>query len=891
MQKTDLLIHTKLHLPFTRPELVARARLQDQIARGLSRPLVLVIAPAGFGKTTLLASAVASLGLLAAWLSLDKNDNQQDRFLRYLTAALREANPEIGSKAVQMLASAQPPQAEVVLTTLVNDLENMHTEIVLVLDDYHSISNQAVHDAVRFLLEHCPRLFHIIIATRSDPPLPVARMRARDQIMELRLTDLRFTENEAAQFLNEIMGFHLDAESIARLENRTEGWIAGLQMAALSLRNREDVSGFIEGFSGTNRYILDYLLEEVLANQPPDIQRFLLYTSILERLTAPLCDYLLDIHQLPGPTGNSASVLSYLEGANLFLTPLEDDRIWFRYHQLFTDLLRARLHLSQPELIPLLHHRAFDWLEREGYIAEAIQHLFAIQEMDQAAQLIEKYGPSHWAESDPTVLQMADSLPYEQILARPILGLHQIWRLITQGRIDIARQILHDLSKNLTDSGNDPHQRWQQTFIRLAQAFLSPSDISSRPLPEYRLVEEIPIAESFLRSTADFLYVMTLGRQGELDRAVEVAADCVQREGTHPARKVIHSLAPFLTRGYLMQGRLHASASLCRDLLESHEDQRYLDSTGSVKIDLGEVLLEWNCLDEAERYIRDGLQDNEPWGNIMADGFGLTALTRVLLAQRDYAAAIRMAEKFETRLAGYSYPRELDEDFYAIKVKVQLASGNLQFASEWTNQLGFNAEITHEKERYQMTLARIRLAQGRYADVENLLVGDVPPPGSGSLITRILEFYLLLAVAKGWQGRLPEALDLLKTCLKMAEPEGYIRIFLDIGEPVCELILSYLQSADSDFELFARKLLEAFSSAGMVIPPVSSSYGLVEPLTEREVEVLQLMALGNTNHQIAERLIIASGTVKAHAASIYRKLDAANRTEAVARARELGILQ
>ncbi len=297
MQKTDLLIRTKLRLPFTRPALVSRPRLQEQIAQGLCGPLTLITAPAGFGKTTLVASCIAGCGMPVAWLSLDKDDNQAGRFLTYLIAALQAADHRIGSEAAQLMAGIQPALPEAVLTSLINDLDSANTEIALVLDDYQFISSQAVHEAVAFLLEHCPNTFHLVIATRSDPPLPLARLRARGQTVELRAADLRFTEPEAAQFLNDVMGLRLDAGSVAVLEERTEGWIAGLQMAALSMRDRKDVLGFIEGFSGTNRYILDYLLEEVLASQPPEIQHFLLYTSILERLTAPLCDALLAMHE------------------------------------------------------------------------------------------------------------------------------------------------------------------------------------------------------------------------------------------------------------------------------------------------------------------------------------------------------------------------------------------------------------------------------------------------------------------------------------------------------------------------------------------------------------------------------------------------------------------
>ena len=404
MQKADPLIRTKLHLPFTRPGLVSRPRLQEQIAQGLRGPLTLITAPAGFGKTTLVASCIASCGMPVAWLSLDKDDNQAGRFLNYLVAALQEADHTIGSEAAQLLAASQQAPPEAVLTSLINDLDTAGREIVLVLDDYQFISSQAVHEEVAFLLEHCPNTFHLVIATRSDPPLPLARLRARGQTVELRAADLRFTEPEAAQFLNDVMGLHLDAGSVAVLEERTEGWIAGLQMAALSMRDREDVLGFIEGFSGTNRYILDYLLEEVLASQSPEIQRFLLYTSILERLTAPLCDAVLandegskregDDRSTVSESlfvGQSASILEYLERANLFLVPLDDERIWYRYHHLFADLLRTQLQKSLgAQGVAQLHVRAAEWHEQNGSILEAIHHASMASDDERVERLIEQ---------------------------------------------------------------------------------------------------------------------------------------------------------------------------------------------------------------------------------------------------------------------------------------------------------------------------------------------------------------------------------------------------------------------------------------------------------------------------------------------------------------------
>jgi LuxR family transcriptional regulator, maltose regulon positive regulatory protein len=906
MPKSESLIRTKLHLPFTRKELVHRPRLQEQVAQGLRGPLTLVTAPAGFGKTTLVAYCITGCGLPVAWLSLGKNDNQAGRFIRYLVAAMQEADPKIGLEAAQLGAGGQPAQPESVLTSLINDLDGAGREMVLVLDDYQFINSQEVHSAVAFLLEYCPSTLHLVISSRSDPPLPLALLRARGEMVELRAADLSFTESEAAQFLNQVMKLGLDAGSVSVLAERTEGWIAGLQMAALSLRNREDVAGFIEGFSGTQRHILDYLLEEVLASQPAEIQHFLLSTSILERLTAPLCDALLSLDEKPGPKDEgesyeekpsleeSSAVLEYLERANLFLVPLDDEREWYRYHHLFADLLRVRLQQAQPDIVPRLHLRASTWLEQSGYIRDAIHHLFEVGEFERAADLIDHWGSIRMAEGYPRVFQMAESLPREMLLARPKIGLYLAWLLILHSDIGSAIPLLNDLAQRL--EGEDPlsGKRWMHTFVVTALAFLSPaSTLEVDPLPDEQLLDEIPWEEPILRRTADFLYGMTLGRRGEWERAVQVALKCIQREKASLSTQAIPTLAPFLSRVYLMQGRIKAAASLCREYLDPIRESgiRFVFSAGSMKIDLGEALYEWNCLEEGERYVREGIRDNEPWQNIMTYAFGHIALVRLLQAKGDFSEAMQTAEKFETNMHSHSRtPREFDEDLLTLRARIQLASGDLHGAIQWAEQVQLSEDYGFHKEFYRLTLARIRLAQGRYAEVEKLLEGISPPPGAGSRISRQIECNLLLGVAFARRERLGEAIGLVEASLALGEPEGYLRVFLDGGEALRELLGTYLRSATADHKLYAQKIMNAFSLTPAVSPANIQQAGLVEPLSGRELEVLNLMAMGRTNQEIARQLIVSPGTVKAHTSSIYRKLLAANRTEAVARARQFGIL-
>lgn len=909
MQKADPLIRTKLCPPLIRPDLVPRPRLQEQIARGLCGPLTLIIAPAGYGKTTLVASCIAGCGMPTAWLSLDKNDNQPGRFLSYVTAALHGIDQRIGNEAAGLLTGIQPATAEAVLIELINDLDRIGGEIALVLDDYQFIASQAVHEATVFLLEHSPRTLHLVVASRSDPPLPLARLRALGQTVELRAADLRFTEPEATRFLNEVMDLHLGAEAVAALEERTEGWIAGLQMASLALqasltmRERKDVRQFIAGFSGTHRYILDYLLEEVLAAQPPEIEHFLLRTSILERLTAPLCDFLFASDEGPDPAGDrwaqpriqsSASALEYLERANLFLAPLDDERIWFRYHHLFADLLRARLNQALPDEAHRLRLRAAAWLEEKDLIPEAIHQLFTAQEVERAADLIERHGPARLSDGDPTVLQLADGLPQAVIISRPKIGLYQIWMLICEGRIGKAISLMNGLRSLQTAAEINDERRWMHTMIATALAFLAPPNSApeANPLPDDQMLDEIPANEPILRNAADFLYVMALARREELDRAVEIAARCIQAEKPLENSLVIPSLAPFLTRIYIIQGRLHTAESMCRRFLAPIREggARFIYTAGSMQIDLGEALYEWNRLEEAESHIRNGLSDNEPWRNIMTDGFGLTALARVLQAKGDFTGALQIVEKLENRLKELPRPREFEEELRTLRVRVQLAAGNLQDPIQWADRIERSTDYELHRECYRLTLARIRLAQGRYAEVTKMVAGLLPQLSTRSRISRQLEADLLQAAAAAGQQRLAEALQRIDAALALAEPEGYIRTFLDTGEPARELLQAYLRSPAAARKLYAQKILDAFSNARPAATGKNRESGLIEPLTERELEVLRLIAEGRTNREIAGLLIVSPGTVKAHTAGIYRKLDVANRTEAAARARELGIL-
>ncbi len=577
---------------------------------------------------------------------------------------------------------------------------------------------------------------------------------------------------------------------------------------------------------------------------------------------------------------------------------MDDDKTWFRYHHLFADLLKARLHQSQPDLVHSLHLRASAWLEKNGLIPEAIQHLLAAKELSRAADLIERYGAIRWVDSDLSVIQMADSLPREMLIDRPKIGLYQAWLLINQGFIEKAYPLLIDMEQRLASSEANSRQLWIWMIVRLALAFLTPPTApGSGPLPDPSEMDEIPADEVVLRDAADILYGMALGRRGEWKLAEEFSIKSMRRQNEiynrTKAEHAIPSLVPFLASIYLFQGRLQTAFDLCKKYIDPIKEKGIRISTsGNMEVVLGNVLYERNFLDEAEKVIREGLESNEPWHNIMTDGFGLLALAYVLIAKGDYPGALQVAKKFETRLQDQTRPSEFAEPFHTLRIFILLASGALQSASDWADQISLSEDFQRHENLYLLTLARIRLAQGKFAEVEEILGKNPSNDLFGNLIVRKIEIHLLHAAALAGKQRLPEALGFIESSLALAEPEGYIQVFLNEGERIRALLSSYLRTTAPAHALFAQKVLEAFARYRKTESPGSlpNVVGLIEPISERELEVLRLMAEGKTNQEIARQLVVARGTIKAHAANIYRKLDAANRTEAVARARHLGIL-
>jgi len=927
MQKPDQLIRTKLRLPFTRARLVPRRRLEAMIAKGLKGPLTLIAAPAGFGKTTLIATHVCDCGMPVAWLSLDKNDNQVNRFLSYLVAALQEADSRIGGDAVQLLQANEPVSPEIILTELINDLDVSGQDIALVLDDFQFIKNQVVHDAVAFLIEHCPATFHLVIASRSDPPLPLARLRARGHLVELRAAELRFTNPEVTSYLNDVMELNLDTGLISLMEERTEGWIAGLQMASIALQSSDSLRGvqearqFIEAFSGTNRYILDYLLEEVLASQSPEVQRFLLYTSILERLNAELCNAVLAdagmgedgdqgrldlVDQLS--KGKKESTLEYLERANLFLVPLDDERRWYRYHHLFSDLLRAQLHKKVGEDdVARLHLLASEWHERNGSVLESIQHASMAGDVERVEILIgQNYmemmnrGEMSWIRS------WTGSLSGELVSQRPWLCIYEAQNHAWYGELDEADRLLDEAEKIIRSLSPSP-----EINLMKGHLFYVRSRVTAMRGDISRAIGQCLAARELIPASNQGLQIdtsMTLGYEyflsGDYQNARKVLDETI-RMGMISG-SVINTVAAhcILARLHAVQGEFRQSLDLYQHALKiiPEESGQHLGARAMVEAGISEVLCERNDLETALQHNRQSLKWMPWWGK--ADDYVLAYVTqaRILLSQaktNEAAEAVGKASELVRKRGVFSEALNVID---VCRVKLWLHLGDLPRARHWAaaqDQLPV-PEIHHgfTNELIQITRGRVMLADSRTVEADKLLAQVEDNARIARRMSRVIEALLLRALVMQQDGELEQAVLVIKESLELALPEGYVRIFLDEGKSMKQLLESTLtrlgQDKDSAFlRTYIRHLLSCFESepgSVAVKEPGLVTGNLVEPLSQREMEVLDLIAQGHTNKAIGQVLVVSPGTVKAHSASIYRKLDVSNRTEAVARARQLGIL-
>jgi LuxR family transcriptional regulator, maltose regulon positive regulatory protein len=927
------LIMTKVQAPRSRSALVHRSRLTQRLQEGAKGPLTLISAPAGFGKTTLLTSWLTSNDTPTAWFSVEPEDNDPVRFFTYLIAALQRLDKRIGTSVLPLL---QPPASvplDTVLALLLNDLSTIEgPDLTLILDDYHVITTESIHRTLSYLVEHLPPQIHLIIATRADPPFALARLRSRGQLLEVRAPDLRFVQEEAEQFLHTVMGLDLSMQESALLQARTEGWIAGLQFAALALRERPDVSTLLAAFAGTQRFVLDYLSEEVLMQQPPSMQQFLLDTCILDRLCGPLCDAVTG-------ENNGQAMLEQLDSRNLFLIALDEERRWYRYHHLFADVLRSRLRQTHADRIPALHQRGSTWYEQNELLIYAVQHAFFSADFDRAARLILQVDPSQVLREETLqmYLNWLNALPKEVMQSHPILSIYHAWLLLYLGQLEAAETRLQDAEAALQlQAPTKQTQTHQGQIVTLrANIALYYGNVERCVELSRQALDLLPV-KVFLRSPAIAMSVLAYLSDGNVTPAMETVAEeavgHVQTSGNLSlATRSITNLARMRT----LQGRLHqalATYEVVAQKVPWPGVLRTLPSGPSYYFGVGDIWREWNELDTAQEYLEQGraIIEEKTTADAPIIALGYTSLARLLQARGEYSQAFALLEQYAYLARQRPFLPYLLAQGAAVQAHIALAQGNLRAAIHWADgcSLSVNEDLSYLYEREYLTLARVRIAQGRanpsgpFVDdalvlLERLLVDAQ----AKARIHSVIEILVLKALALEVHGDLPAALDTLKHALTLAEAEGYVRIFLDEGAPLVGLLLQvgeadpslpgYVQtllahqkvicgniplSSHDNGRSRRQPLVEPLKVASSN-PPVSSldndrsrQQPLVEPLSERELEVVQLMGDGASNEEIADHLVIALGTAKRHVSNILAKLAVSNRTQAVARARERGLL-
>lgn len=903
----DALLATKLYIPSARSTqgVVPRPRLLDRLSRGLASRLILLSTPPGFGKTTLVSEWLAVCGHSAAWLSLDAADNDPVRFQRYLVAALQTVAPQIGKTAQELLRSPQPPPTDSILTVLVNEICSLPDHLILVLDDYHTIEAAAVHKATIFLLDNLPPCLHLVIATRADPPLPLARWRSRSQLVEIRTDDLRFTRAESATFLNQVMGLGLSAEDIAALESRTEGWIVGLQMAAISLQGRTDAEAFIRAFSGSHHYVLDYLVEEVLSRQPGDIQTFLLRTSILERLAGPLCD------AVTGQTGSQA-VLEKLEKANLFLASLDDERHWYRYHRLFGDVLRAKLQREYPpEEIQALHRTASRWYEQHGRIDGAVRHALQVKDFDCVAALINRFAGLLLRRGElTTLLHWLGALPDTLVRESPRLSVIYAWTLLASSQFEAVEPRLQDAERALdltadraaNDSTLSADLRGAAGEVLCIRANLA---FHHADLPRVLALSQQAIdclsddletglfhTRPTLRGVVAFNIALAHEFSGDARQASEMFDETIALSRPINNAHLVMLSFSHLAHMQRIRGRLRQAAETYRQAIQYAQEGTSPPSPllGMVYVGLGDVLCEWNELERAQSYLQQGIDLARLWSNWETLVPGYLGLARLQAARGDWAGAAQVLADLADRVPPLQSPWGMPL-IRAHQALLQMRRGDLDAAAAWVRQtdLAVDGDLAYPRESEAIILARVLTALGWLDDATRLFERLLAAAEAGARTGRVVKVLIGQSLAFQAQGRLEAALTALKRALTLAEPEGYVRVFVDEGAAMASLLAQV-----TSLPAYVARLLAAFRSpeAESAGAPgaVAQPSALLEPLSQRELEILRLLAEGLSNRQIAARLVLAVGTVKAHVHTIYGKLGVQSRVQAVVRARELNLL-
>jgi LuxR family maltose regulon positive regulatory protein len=907
------ILATKLYLPPLRPNAVLRPRLIARLNEGLHGRLTLISAPAGFGKTTLLSEWIVGCKRPVAWLSLDESDNDPSQFLTYLVVALQTIDNHMGAGMLSILQSPQPLPAELVLTSLINAVAEAPQEFLLVLDDYHRIEARPIHDALTFLLDHLPPQMHLAIASRSDPPLPLARLRGRRTLTELRAADLRFTPDEAATFLIQMMGLDLSAADVAALERRTEGWIVGLQMAALSMQGRADTASFIRAFTGSHRFIIDYLVEEVLQRQPERVRDFLLQTSILDRLSGPLCDAV-------SGQGDGSEMLEALERGNLFVVLLDEERHWYRYHHLFADMLQARLSKEQPDQAHLRHRRASEWYERNSLVADAIRHALAAEDWERAARLVELAWPAmRKSRQEATMLGWVKALPDSLIRARPVLSVVCAWALLDGGELEAAEARLRDAEQWLGTAPDgrerpqalsaemvvvdDEQFRSLPASIANARAYRAQAldDVPGTVTYARQALELLPEGDNFERGTTAALLGLAYWASGDVEAAYRSFADGLDSLERGGGILIRIGGTVILAHIAVAQGRLHEAERIYKQALQlaTAQGEPALQGAAELEMGLAELERERGDLDSARQHLLRGKALRE---QASLPGFEyLWCVVQALISQSegDLDGALELLKEAERLF--YRSPIPDVRPIAALKARVLVARGRLAEALAWVRARGLSVDddLSYLREYEHITLARVLIARYRRDRAESaireavgLLERLLQAAEAGERAGSAIEILAQLALAHAAQGDVSAALVPLSRALRLAEEGGYVRLFVDEGAPMAHLLRE--AAAHRITPGYTATLLaacEAGAGTGQPrLPTAPSPQPLAEPLTEREREVLRLLETELSGPQIARELTVGLSTVRTYTKSIYRKLNVNSRRAAVKRASELDLL-
>ncbi len=899
------LIATKLYAPPAQARLTARPALWRRLDQAQTASFLLVSAPAGFGKTTLVVEWLRRTEQPFAWLSLEPDDDEPRRFWRYLIAAIQTLVPGAGQAGLALLEAPQLPPQEAIVTPLINDLTANGRPLSLVLDDYHWIQSPTLHFGLNYLLDHLPRPLRLVLTTREDPPLALARRRARRELVEIRASDLRFSRDETATFLNGVLALDLAGDDLAALDERTEGWIAGLQMVGLSLAASADKHAFVRSFAGDDRYIADYLMEEVLQHQPAAVQDFLLRSSVLQRFCAPLCDAVLE-------RTDSAELIRAIEGSNLFVVPLDSHREWYRYHHLFGELLGRRLlQTADAEAVAGLHRRASAWYAQQRQAPEAIEHAVLARDYAQAAGLLEAIGGLLYVQNDlPTLVRWWRAIPVAMRASRPGLNMMCAWALLATGHPDEAGACAAEVDQALDAAGADatlaatvPGARVETAVLRLSVAFnqgeSAPVLVLAREIEPLLAEGQIERLGPGLFNTPDNLrpvvrYGLAVGLElaGQLTAASQAYAETETMARPRQNQHLVALAASRLAQVQVIQGQLRAAAATCERALRLAGGETAPQSPlyGITHGVLGQIYYEQAKPEAAVPHLEAGIRLAQTWANSEGLLPSLSGLARARLAQGDVSGALGAADELAQHLRQYNVAALVPLGD-ALRARLDAEAGRLGPAAEWAQACGLDVEAPWPpaRELEAQALAVVWLALGRAADAQRLARRLAAEAEAGERWGRLAESLVIGALAAQAEGRAAEAWTALQRALALAEPEDWVRLFVDRGEPMRQLLA--MSPGSSAPGSFTQRLLAAFGSGGEPLAvPAPQLARLAEPLTERELEVLRLIDLGLTNPAIAGRLVISLGTVKSHTANLFGKLGVNSRTQATARARALGLL-